>query len=201
MSTLIKTKRGIGLSRVYKGFPITLGKRQLSKVQDICLQIELFRYKNGSIQILQSWEERSKDFLYSKSQLEELAQHKRFLMRIIINQFKFIIPIGYENPCFYEGGKFLKMLREQKKILSIEQTLLQDDCCLALNQAERITKKRIENGENLIFTSESIINYLPEDIGRPVIFDTDLIRFFGRDREKGLYLIENGVGMRSLELS
>lgn len=199
MSTLIKTQKGIGLSRIYKGFPLCLSKRQHTKAQDICLQIELFRYKNGSIQILQSWEERSKDFLYSKSQLVELAQHKRFLMRVIINQFKFIIPIGYEDPRFYEGGKFLKKLREQKKILSVEQTLLQDDCCLALNQVERITKERIENGENLIFTSESIINYLPEDIGRPVVFDTDLIRFFARDREKGLYLIEKGIGMRSLE--
>ena len=199
MSTLSKTKKGIGLSRIYKGFPLCLSKRQHTKAHDICLQIELFRYKNGTIEILQSWEERNKDFLYSKAQLVELAQHKRFLMRVIINQFKFIVPIGYENPCFYEGGKFLKMLRKQKKILSIDDTLLQDDCQLAVKQVENITKKRIKNGENLIFTSESIINYLPEDLGRPVIFDTDLIRFFARDREKGLYLIEKKIGIRSLE--
>lgn len=190
MSTLTsRQSKLIGI----KSFPIGL-KRQLPKPQESAIEIELFRYKDGGIQILHSWEERN-SFLFSRSDLEEIARHKRFFIRVIVNQFKFVVPIGFENPSFYEGGKFLRILYEEKNLL------LEGDCPLAIRQALQTTKNKIKNGESLVFCSKALIGYLPEDYGRPVIFNTDSIRCFGRDQEKGLFLIENGIGLRSLDLS
>lgn len=169
-------------------FPSVMSVSQPSKPRRDAITFNLFRYKNGERQDLETIELKG-NFSLSKGDFLNLAGKERFFIQLIINQFRFVIPFGYDNPRFFTSTFAYKQADVCDEITVECPDALQE----RMKQIERIEKKN-----QMIFTSDCFICGVPFSIGRPVLIDLDAIRSIEYTVSEGLSFIENGVGIRKL---